>query len=81
MILHITLMLRKNRILESFNFTTHTHTHIRCHARAMLWACDMLVCCCGFVEKEYMEKNYCNSQYFQGKKYKAKFATSLILKK
>jgi len=41
----------------------------------------MLVRCCGFVEKEYMEKNYCNSQYFQGKKYKAKFAISLILKK
>ena len=28
-----------------------------------------------------MEKNCCNPQYFQGKNYKAKFSTSLILKK
>jgi hypothetical protein len=41
------------------------------HACALLWVC----------RKKYMEKNCCNSQYFQGKKYKAKFATNLILKK
>jgi len=29
----------------------------------------------------YMEKNYCNPQCFQEKNYKAKFLTSLILKK
>ena len=28
-----------------------------------------------------MEKNCCNSQYFQGKNYKAKFSNSSILKK
>jgi hypothetical protein len=28
-----------------------------------------------------MEKNYCNPQCFQGKNYKDKFLTSLILKK
>jgi hypothetical protein len=31
-------------------------------------------------EKKYMEKNCCNPQCFQGKNYKAKFLTGLILK-
>jgi hypothetical protein len=48
-------------------------------------ACGMLVCFCGFVEKiikkrNHMEKNCYNPQCFQGKNYKAKFLTSLILK-
>jgi hypothetical protein len=47
-----------------------------------------LVHCRGFVEKiiknkkkNHMEKTCCNPQCFQGKNYKAKFSTSLILKK
>jgi hypothetical protein len=50
----------------------------------MLQTCGMFVRCRGFVEKikkNYMEKNYCNPQCFQGKNYKDKFLTSLILKK
>ena len=48
----------------------------------MLRACGMLVRCRGLIcENNYMKKNYCNSQCFQGKNYKAKFLTSLILKK
>jgi hypothetical protein len=47
-------------------------------------ACGTLVHCRGFVEKikkNYIKKNCCNPQYFQKKNYKAKFLTSLILKK
>jgi len=33
------------------------------------------------IKKNYMKKNCCNSQYFQGKNYKAKFSNSSILKK
>jgi hypothetical protein len=52
----------------------------------MLRACGMLVRCRGLIckkklKKNYMKKNCCNSQCFQGKNYKTKFLTSLILKK
>ena len=50
MILHITLMLRKNRILESFNFTiyTHTHTHTHTHTLDAMPArcCGLVTCLC-----------------------------------
>jgi hypothetical protein len=32
-------------------------------------------------KKNYMDKSCCNPQCFQGKNYKAKFLTNLILKK
>jgi len=41
-------------------------------------ACGMFVRCRGPVKKikkNYMKKNYCNPQCFQGKNYKAKFLT------
>jgi hypothetical protein len=49
-------------------------------------AADLLYICalswiCGKNKKKYMEKNYCNPQYFQGKNYIAKFLTRLIFKK
>jgi hypothetical protein len=44
-------------------------------AYALLWVCEKNK------KKIYMEKNCCNSQYFQGKNYKAKFSNSSILKK
>jgi hypothetical protein len=45
------------------------------HACASLWICGKNN------NKNYMEKNCYNPQCFQGKNYKAKFLTSLILKK
>jgi ribosomal protein S3 len=44
-------------------------------AYALSWVCEKNK------KKNYMEKNCCNSQYFQGKNYKAKFSNSSILKK
>jgi hypothetical protein len=48
---------------------------------ADLWHVCSLSWICGKNKKNYMEKNYCNPQCFQGKNYKDKFLTSLILKK
>ena len=46
--------------------------------------CGLVTCLCvivGLWKKNYMKKNCCNPQCFQGKNYKAKFLTRLILKK
>ena len=54
----------------------------RCHAHALSCAYGMLMYYHGFEKKQiHMKKNCCNPQYFQGKNCKAKFSTSLILKK
>jgi hypothetical protein len=44
------------------------------HTYALSWVCRKNI-------KIYMEKNCYNPQCFQGENYKAKFSTSLILKK
>ena len=43
------------------------------HTCALSWVCGK--------KKSHIEKNRCNPQCFQGINYKAKFSTSLILKK
>ena len=75
----------KHCVLSMLLFFPHVLVLLtRCHARAIPRACGMLVRCRGFVKKikkNYMEKNCCNPQCFQGKNYKANFLTNLILKK
>jgi len=82
-LLQFTMFSRKKLRSKILNQLNMKKTNARCCGLSGLWH----ACALSWVNlwkknlKNYMKKNCYNSQCFQGKNYKAKFLTSLILKK